>query len=83
MGNDTSDFEEHFHKLYNFVSVVEDPYFKTVKVYRKNRYNFTHIMVVEQPLAEMDHSAHSSFRIGLSEKLSLIRRFQNRFTVQL
>jgi hypothetical protein len=83
MGNDTSDFEENFHKLYNFVALVEDPYFKAVKVYRKNRYNFTHIMVVEQPVVELGPSAHQSGKMTLGEKLSLIRRFQNRFTVQL
>lgn len=83
MGNETSDFEEHFYKLYNFVTVVEDPYFKAVKVYRKNRYNFTHIMVAEQPVAPLPGTMHHSAKALIVDKLALIRRFQSRHTVQL
>lgn len=82
MGNDTSDFEEQFHKLYNFVTLVEDPYFKSVKVYRKNRYNFTHIMVAEQPIVPLNGSV-SHAKTLLADNLTLIRRFQSRHTVQL
>lgn len=82
MGNETSDFEEHFHKLYNFVAVVEDAYFKSVKVYRKNRYNFTHIMIAEQPIFPLNGSVPHAKTL-LADKLALIRRFQSRHTVQL
>lgn len=51
MGNEQSEFEEQFMQLYRFIGVVEDRLFKQVKVYRKTKFNFDYIMLVELPIA--------------------------------
>jgi hypothetical protein len=40
-------------------------------------------MVVEQPVVQVASNPPLSAKTFLSEKLTLIRRFQNRYTVQL
>jgi len=52
MGNEESEFEYQFYKLYNFVGVLDDPLFHTIKIYRKNKFSFDYIMVAEKPISE-------------------------------
>ncbi len=51
MGNAQSEFEEQFMQLYSFVGVIEDRLFHSAKIYRKNKFNFDYMMVVERPLS--------------------------------
>jgi hypothetical protein len=55
-----------------------------VKIYRKVKHNFNHIMIAEAAMADLSSTnTHLSSKAFITEKLSLIRRFQNRYTVQL
>lgn len=52
MGSEHSEFEEQFHHLYRFIGVINDKLFHSVKIYRRTKFNFDYIMLVERPLAE-------------------------------
>jgi hypothetical protein len=52
MGSEHSEFEDQFHHLYRFIGVVNDNLFHSAKIYRRIKFNFDYIMVVERPLLE-------------------------------
>ncbi len=83
MGSEQSEFEEQFSQIYRFVGIVEDRAFKTAKIYRKIKFNFDYMMVLERPLAEFVTADQRDPEEYLRNKLQLVRKYQNSFTVNL
>lgn len=85
MGNGQSEFEEQFANLYRFVGIVQDRLFPNSKIYRKIKFNFDYMVIIERPVSEFVGVAAEGMAAQqyLQQKLQQIRKYQNSYTVNL
>ena len=69
--------------MYNFVAVMDDSYFKQVKIYRKIKFAFNYIMIVESGMLSLRAVEEGEIKHYIKERLGLIRKYQNEWTSKL